>query len=251
MKKLMALMLALIMLTAAAAAETAETETPRIVGQIKVTPMDEPVSDRLAGIKVGIDPGHQEHQNSAKERVSPYTSETKMKVSSGTQGVKTRIPEYQTNLVVGLMLRDALEALGCEVYMTREVNEIDISNQERAFLMNGYGVDIVLRIHCNGADSSSLNGIGLYVNKTGPIAESSYEAAEALMDAMLEATGARKDGIFRRDTYTMNNWSEMPCILVEMGYMSNPEEDVKLNDPDYQAKLVSGMVEGICAYFGR
>ena len=67
---------------------------------------------------------------------------------------------------------------------------------------------------------------------------------------MVEATGARADGIFRRDTYTGLNWSTVPCILVEMGYMSNPEEDVKLNDPDYQQKLVEGMVDGICAWLG-
>ena len=49
----------------------------------------------------------------------------------------------------------------------------------------------------------------------------------------------------------MNNGSVVPCILVEMGYMSNPDEDEKLNDPDYQSLLVEGMVEGLCAYFER
>ena len=59
------------------------------------------------------------------------------------------------------------------------------------------------------------------------------------------------DGIFRRDTYTGLNWSEVPSILVEMGFMTNEEEDYKLNDPAYQQLLVQGMVEGICAYMGR
>ena len=68
---------------------------------------------------------------------------------------------------------------------------------------------------------------------------------------MTAATGARADGIFRRDSYTGLNWSTVPCILVEMGYMSNPEEDMKLVNPDYQQLLVQGMVEGVCAYFGR
>lgn len=206
---------------------------------------------RLSGIKIGIDPGHQLHQNSEQETISPTSSETKAKVASGTAGVKSRVPEYQVNLDVSLQLRDALEALGCTVYMTRETNEVDISNQERAIMMNEYGVDLVLRIHCNGASNSSANGIGLYVNATGDIAEPSYAAAEAILPAMTAATGARADGIFRRDTYTGLNWSTVPCILVEMGFMSNPEEDLKLNDPDYQQKLVQGMVEGVCAYFER
>lgn len=200
----------------------------------------------LEGVKIGIDPGHQIRQNSEKEAVAPGSNEMKAKVSSGTAGVKTRMPEYQVNLDVSLQLRDALEALGCTVYMTREVNEVDISNQERAIMMNEYGVDLVLRIHCNGSTNSSANGIGLYVTKTGDIAQPSLTAAESLLPAMVEATGARADGIFKRDTYTGMNWSTVPCILVEMGFMSNPEEDVKLNDPAYQQKLVEGMVNGIC-----
>lgn len=206
---------------------------------------------RLSGIKIGIDPGHQLHQNSEQEAVSPTSSETKAKVASGTAGVKTGVPEYQVNLDVSLQLRDALEALGCEVYMTRETNEVDISNKERALMMNEYGVDLVLRIHCNGAENSSANGIGLYVTKTGDIAEESYAMAEAILPAMTAATGARADGIFKRDTYTGQNWSTVPCIMVEMGFMSNPQEDVKLNDPEYQKLLVQGMADGICAYFER
>lgn len=208
-------------------------------------------TQRLSGIKIGIDPGHQIRQNSEQEAIAPGSSETKMKVSSGTAGVKSRVAEYVVNLDVSLQLRDALEALGCTVYMTRETHEVDISNQERAIMMNEYGVDLVLRIHCNGSTNSSANGIGLYVNATGDIAEPSYAAAQALLPAMTAATGARADGIFRRDSYTGLNWSTVPCILVEMGYMSNPEEDMKLVNPDYQQLLVQGMVEGVCAYFGR
>ena len=205
---------------------------------------------RLSGVKIGIDPGHQLKQNSEKEAIAPGSSETKPKVSSGTAGVRTGVAEYQVNLDVSLQLRDALEDLGCTVYMTRETNDVNISNQERAIMMNDYGVDLVLRIHCNGAENAGANGIGLYVNATGGIAEDSYAAAEAILPAMTAATGARADGIFRRDTYTGLNWSTVPCILVEMGYMSNPEEDVKLNDPDYQQKLVQGMVGGVCAWLG-
>lgn len=206
---------------------------------------------RLTGIRIGIDPGHQAHQNTQQERVSPNSSEMKAKVSSGTAGVRTGAPEYQVNLEISLKLREVLESMGCEVYMTRETNDVDISNQERALMMNEYGVDLVLRLHCNGAENSGTNGIGLYVNATGDIAEPSYAAAEQLLPAMVSATGARADGIFRRDTYTGLNWSTVPCILVEMGYMSNPEEDERLSDADYQQKMAEGIAEGICAYFQR
>lgn len=205
---------------------------------------------RLSGVKIGIDPGHQEKANSEKEAVAPGSSEKKAKVAGGTRGISTKTPEYVRNLEISLQLRDALEALGCEVYMTRETHDVNISNQERAIMMNEKEVDLVLRIHCNGSTNKKVNGTGLYVNKTGDIAAESYKAAEALLPAMIEATGAHNCGIFKRDTYTGLNWSTVPCILVEMGYMTNPDEDLRLADPEYQQKLVEGMVEGICRYMG-
>ena len=255
MKRLFCLLIALILALACAA--IAEDAAPGDIFSLLPAQMPtvppQPTRDpgRLTGVKIGIDPGHQAHGNSAQEAVAPGSSETKAKVSSGTYGRFTGVPEYEVNLDVSLQLRDALEALGCEVYMTRETNDVDISNQERAIMMNELGVDLVLRIHCNGSTNKSAQGIGLYIRKTGTNADACMRAAEALLPAMVEATGAESDGIFRRDTYTGLNWSEVPSILVEMGFMTNEEEDHKLNDPAYQQLLVQGMVEGICDYMGR
>lgn len=216
-----------------------------------VPPLETLEPRRLTGVKIGIDPGHQGKGNSQQEAVAPGSSEMKAKVSSGTSGRASGVDEYVVNLDISLQLRDALEELGCEVYMTRETADVDISNQERAIMMNDLGVDLVLRIHCNGSTNQEANGMGLYIRKTGTGADECLRAAEALLPAMLEATGAREDGIFRRDSYTGLNWSEVPCILVEMGFMSNKEEDLKLNDAEYQKKLVDGMVEGVCAFMDR
>ena len=227
-----------------ATATAAPTAEPTATPEPTQTP-------RLYGLRIGIDPGHQEHANSEKEPVAPNSSETKAKVSSGTAGVSTGVAEYITDLEVALKLRTALEAQGCEVYMTRETNDVNISNLERAEMMNELGVDLVLRLHCDGATDRSANGIGMFVRATGEKQEESEAAAKVLLEAMSEATGAKARGVFLRDTYTMNNWSIVPCILVEMGFMSNPAEDEKLNDPAYQDLLVEGMVEGIAGYFGR
>ena len=232
--------------------ETAEdifARPPAQMPTVPPVPTQEP--GLLTGVKIGIDPGHQAHANSEQEAIAPGSSETKAKVSSGTSGRYTGVAEHVVNLQVSLKLRDALQRLGCEVYMTRETADVDISNQERAKMMNELGVDLVLRIHCNGSEDPSAQGIGLYIRKTGENADECLRAAEALLPAMVEATGAESDGIFRRDTYTGLNWSTVPSILVEMGFMTNEEEDYNLNDPEYQDKLVSGMVEGIRAYMGR
>ena len=268
MRRILACMMAALMLLGSALAEivpiqgtvsaTNIAETPAADASATPTadatavPTPEPTeTPRLYGLRIGIDPGHQEHANSDREPVAPNSSETKAKVASGTSGVSTGVPEYITNLEIALKLRDALEAQGCEVYMTRETNDVDISNMERAEMMNGLGVDLVLRLHCDGSTDRSANGIGMFVRATGEKQEESEAAAQVILESMCAATDARARGVFLRDTYTMNNWSIVPCILVEMGFMSNPAEDEKLNDPAYQDLLVEGMVEGVASYFGR
>ena len=202
----------------------------------------------LRGVRVGIDPGHQRRGNNEKEAMAPGSSQTKAKVTSGTAGVATRIAEYVTVLEISLKLRDALVEQGAEVYMTRETHDVNISNQERAKMMNDAQVDLVLRIHCDGGNSRSQNGIAMYCSRSNSIAEESHRAAQILLPAVCAATGAKANGIVSNDNYTGQNWSTVPCIMVECGFMSNPEEDRKLNDPDYQQKLAEGLTQGIIDY---
>ena len=206
---------------------------------------------RLMGLRIGIDPGHQQTPDPKQEAIAPGSKKTKARVAPGTRGTETGIPEYETDLAISLALREALLREGAEVVMTREENDVHISNQERARLLNEAGVDLMLRIHCNGSSRSTVRGIGLYVNRSFPISAESRRAAECILPRMAEATGAKARGVYRRDTYTGLNWSEAPAVLVECGYLTHPEEDRLLNDPAYQAKLAAGIVEGLCDYFGR
>ena len=183
--------------------------------------------------------------------ISPESAEKKPKTSSGTCGIFTHVPEYIVNLDVAIKLREALKALGAKVVMTRETNDVNISNQERAAVMNAAGVDLALRIHCDGALRHSVNGISVYVRKTGTGQEECEEAAKVILHEMCAATGAEKGGVYLSDAYTMNNWCVVPCVLIEMGFMTNEEEDRKLNDPGYQELLVEGMVNGVCRFLGR
>ena len=223
-------------------------EEPEPLTQMTVEPLQEL---RLSGVRIGIDPGHQAHGNSERETVAPNSKETKAKVSSGTEGAATGIAEYVTNLEISFELRDRLEALGAEVFMTRESHDVDISNQERARMMNELGVDLVLRIHCDGADNRKQNGVAVYCSRSNAVAAESRRAAEVLLPAICAATGAKQNSVVQNDEYTGQNWSEVPCVMVECGFLSNPDEDRKLNDPDYQRRLAEGMAEGICDFMGR
>ena len=203
-----------------------------------------------------IDAGHQAKGNYGKEPVGPGAAEQKTKVSSGTQGVSTKVPEHVFTLELSLRLRDVLAALGYEVVMTRETAEVDISNVERAEIANAAGADIYIRIHADGSDNEAANGISvLYPSGDNPyVAELSRDSkrlAQAVLDEMCEATGAKKRGIIKRDDLSGTNWAKMPVILIEAGFMTNKAEDKKLQDPEYQAKLVQGIVKGIEEYFGE
>ena len=203
----------------------------------------------LDGVKIGIDPGHQRKADGRGEAISPTSTRRKARTSHGTSGRATKIPEYETNRVISLRLRDILEAHGAEVHMTH--HDVNISNQERAKMMNELGVDLVLRIHCNSASRSSVKGMSNYVRKTGACKEESVRAAQLILDEMLAETGAVNQGVKESDEYTGLNWSTVPSILMELGYMSNRAEDVLLNTPEYQDKMIIGIVRGICAYKNR
>ncbi|MBR2705240.1 MAG: N-acetylmuramoyl-L-alanine amidase [Clostridia bacterium] len=200
-----------------------------------------------------IDPGHQTRGNSEKEPIGPGASETKAKVTGGATGVSTGQTEYNLNLKVALKLRDALEAKGYTVIMTRTTNDVNISNSERAKIANEAGAAVFIRIHANSVDSSSTKGVLTMCQTSsnvynGDLAGESYKLSKAVLNNFVEATGAVNKGVTRTDTMSGINWCTVPTTIVEMGFLSNPEEDELMATDEYQDKMVSGMVNGIIEY---
>lgn len=204
---------------------------------------------------VVIDPGHQGQGDSTTEPNGPGSSTMKARVAGGTHGTTTGVYEYQLTLVISQQLQAELENRGYTVYMTRTSHDVNISNMERAQYATSVGGEIAVRIHANGVDNASVSGaLALAPSSSNPyiayLSDSSWNLSKCILDAYCAATGMRNQGVSTSDTMTGINWSTVPVTILEMGYMTNPTDDVNMEDPAYQARMVQGIADGIDAYFG-
>lgn len=207
-----------------------------------------------AGPVVCIDPGHQARGNSDPEPVGPGAKETKPKVTSGTAGVTTHLPEHELNLAIALKVRDRLEGYGVTVIMTRTSANVDISNAQRAQVANDARADLFLRIHADSSTNAGAAGVStLYPGGnewTSPLREPSVRAAGVIHREVLASTGARDRSLAERADLSGFNWATVPSVLVETGFLSNPAEDKLLASADYQDKIADGITRGVLEYLG-
>jgi N-acetylmuramoyl-L-alanine amidase len=205
----------------------------------------------LEGVLIGIDPGHQKTADATLEPIAPNDERTKERMSSGGVGVKTGIPEYETTLLVANKLKKALEDMGATVIVIRTRHDVNISNKERAEFMNKATVDFWVRIHCDFSNDKKLNGVRVLVpsEKTAEkIAVDSLAIAKYVLPAICEETGAKPLSITKKSDQTAFNWSYSPVITVELGYLSNANEDVLLNRAYYQQGCANGIANGLLQY---
>lgn len=197
-----------------------------------------------------IDPGHGKGSNLEKEQISPESSELKIKDGGGAEGKVTGTPEYVVNMKVALKLKKDLEEKGFNVILTKEEINMSLGNIERAEVGNKANASLVIRIHADSVDNSSAKGASMLVpaiiNKnTKAIYNDSNRYGQVILDTLTSEVGMKNRGVVQRDDMTGFNWSTVPVVLVEMGFLSNPEEDKLLNTEDYQFKISKALSDGI------
>lgn len=209
-----------------------------------------------ASYVIVIDAGHQAKGMNETEPIGPGATETKAKVTNGTQGSVTGLAEYELNLRVAIALRDVLVAQGYTVVMVRETHEVEISNAERAQLANAVGADVCVRIHANGDTDTSMRGaMTVCQTPNNPYNANMYESCRALSQALLQAycqsTGFPVFRAWETDTMTGLNWATVPTAIVEMGFMTNAEDEAAMAAEGFAAKAAEGIANGIAQYLAQ
>lgn len=245
--------------TEAATGTEVETGTKAATGTETETESETEMESETEPVKklvVAIDPGHQGSwvDMSDTEPNGPGSSEMKAKASTGTQGAFSGKAEYELNLEISLLLREELENRGYEVILTREDNDAAISNAERAQLAYEQGSDIYVRIHANGSDDSSVSGaLAMVPSASNPyvgyLAEDSYLLAQCILDGYCEKASFQSLGIQYYDNMTGINWSKLPVMILEMGFMTNQSDDLRMADGSVQPLMAEGIADGIDRYF--
>ena len=154
------------------------------------------------------------------------------------------------------MLEQELTKKGYNVIMTRTEENVNMSNSERAQIANNANATAFIRIHANSADSSSAKGVLTMCQTSqnkynGNLADKSYSLSKSIVDNVAKTTNTQNRGVTRTDDMSGINWCKVPATIVEMGFLSNPDEDTWLQDDGYQGKIASGIAGAVDAYFAE
>ncbi len=207
------------------------------------------LKENLKNKIIVIDPGHGSKSNLELERVSPDSEEKKIKDGGGAEGVNSKTPEYLISMDVASKLKETLQKEGYTVIMTKNKHSESLGNIERAEVGNKNNANLVIRIHADSADLEDAKGASILVpSKKGyasEINELSKKYGYILLREMVASANMNNRGVIEREDMTGFNWSKVPVVLVEMGFLSNVEEDKLLNTEEYRIKIVQGLTKGI------
>jgi N-acetylmuramoyl-L-alanine amidase len=206
-----------------------------------------------AAALICLDPGHGTPPAVGRqtEPIGPGSKVLKIKDGGGAAG------EAAVALAIAKRARVLLLARGYRVAMTRTGPTIHLGdgngNIARARFCNRRHAALMVRIHADGSGNTSLHGVSTLVPAwhrgwTDDIYAPSLRAGRALQRAVVSATGAADRGLVQRADLTGFNWADVPAVLVEAGFLSNPAERRLLQTGAYQRRVARGLTAGVAAF---
>lgn len=214
---------------------------------------EEKVDNKNNQITIVIDPGHSSTGTPGNEPVSPNSSITKLKDGLGATGKYSNIEEHKTNMSVALLLKKELESKGYNVILTKESVEQSKSNIERAQVGNKNNANLVVRIHADACEDSSVKGASIHVPANNNFTSNFYEISKSygskIINTYAQEVNMKNRGVIERNDLTGFNWSKVPVVLVEMGFLSNKEDDMFVSNDENHPKIAKAIANGIYKCF--
>ena len=233
-----------------------ETSAPTPSPTPTVTPTPEPTRVPLAadhpdltGLTVVIDPGHQETTDTQEELYASWLSATKPRCTCGAAGIVTGTSEYALTLDYSLIIADYLEQCGATVILTRDSNDVNISNQERAQIAVDNNADVFLRIHTDAAGDSAASGVRVYIPDSGNYTDTSSELGNTLAGLVAEAEGLEVNDVRATSLYTGLNYANtIRSFQISLGFLSNSDDEAILTNEDNMANVAQA-ISVFCSEF--
>lgn len=146
--------------------------------------------------------------------------------------------EKTATLATAKILATKLKSLGHTVIMTREDDRF-VTLANRCSISNNAKTDLFISIHCNSSTNKTAQGIETWkcVGTNNPV-------AIAVQKNLIEMTGAKNRGV-KDGTFYVLKHTKARALLVEMGFISNEEEKLKLFNTDYQETVANAIIKGI------
>ena len=173
----------------------------------------------------------------------------------GTVGTTTGITESELNLQYAYCLKKLCEEFGIGVILTRKdmngLYDENASNkkksemEKRKDIINNSGADLMISLHMNAFPLSSSEGAQVFYAKGS---ESGFNLAKSVQEAICQSFENARDYVSVGDYFVLN-YSTIPAVLVECGFLSNPSEERNLQDEEYRERFCYCLLMGILSFF--
>lgn len=183
----------------------------------------------LAGKKVIIDAGH-----GAKD--------------PGAVGPK-KVKEKDVNLATAKALKAELEAAGAEVVLTRST-DVFLELKDRTDISNKSDYDAFISIHADSYTATSKGSTTYYNATVNFNGVKSYALATSIQSDLVKAVGTYNRGV-KEQVFYVNRMNELPSVLVELAFISNPTEEALLASASFQKNAAIGIRKGLENYFNK
>lgn len=183
------------------------------------------------------------------EPIGPQSPKEKYRQTGGAYGNKTNIPEYEINMRAAIKLKKQLIEKGYNVVMTKTSNEKVMANSERAMVGNEQNAGLVIRIHADSSTNNNAKGASMLIPSNNKFCKDFYQESKAfgkvILNTITNEVGMANRGLIERNDIAGFNWSKVPVILLEMGFLSNENEEMLLSTDSYLEQIAKSVAKGV------